>query len=137
MDVGVSSMQLDEPYPRANANAVVSSRTTSSATGCARAPPRKSPPPTCSVCCRGRQFAGRLHVLTWQFVRAHCSFPFCISLNFFGSTDRFGSIVEPLAECLDLLDRVRRVEMINRNVCGREEDRFGVGQTVESVLAVS
>jgi hypothetical protein len=27
--------------------------------------------------------------------------------------------------------------MINRNVRGRDEDRFGVSQTVESVLAVS
>jgi hypothetical protein len=53
------------------------------------------------------------------------------------ASDNFGSIVEPLAKCLDLLDRVRGVEMINRNVRGREEDRFGVSQTVESVLAVS
>lgn len=40
------------------------------------APLGKSPLPIRSVCCRGWQFAGRLYVLTWRLVLAHCGFPF-------------------------------------------------------------
>jgi len=45
-------------------------------------------------------------------------------------------IVKPLMERLDLRWRVRRKEMIDRNIRWRDQDRFGVRQRIESILAV-